>query len=580
MKLHKALMSLFFVLSAVVSTTGALAVTVVVPDDFPTIQQAIDAASAGDTVYVRASTYYEHLTIGKSLTIEGEDRNTTIVDGSGSGNVIYASADYVTIDGLTVANGEDGIKLIANYTIDHFTIRNAVITGNSAYGFEAGHNNSSSYHTIENCIFSYNATCFYAHQFGNSVIRNCQVFENGAGFLVGWGSNTTISQNVFHDNTGSICIHIDSGTYNTIEDNELYDNGGSALSVGYVGAYNTFRNNIVRDNAKGIMMGGPSVYGNYIYNNEIMNNGTQAYDEQGDNFWDNGYPSGGNFWSDYTGVDLYSGSNQDVPGSDGIGDSPYAVNVAGVDHYPLCPGSTTLSAHLDIKPGSCPNPLNLTPFEKPGADAKPRKGGVLPAAILGTEDFDVSEIDASTLLLEGVPPLRYSFEDVSTPLEDGEECDCTDEGPDGLMDLTLKFQKSELAATLGNAYSGDVLPLTLTGQMNDGTPFEAMDCVVIVGKPADPRDTQKTDKAVVLGDAAPNPFNPITRISYVMQSQDLVRLSIYDVTGRLVERLVNEVQSPGEHIAVWNAGNHASGIYFYRVEVGSFTDTRKLVLVK
>jgi hypothetical protein len=53
------------------------------------------------------------------------------------------------------------------------------------------------------------------------------------------------------------------------------------------------------------------------------------------NKWDNGYPSGGNYWSDYNGTDLYSGPYQNVTGSDGIGDTPYVIDANNTDHYPL-----------------------------------------------------------------------------------------------------------------------------------------------------------------------------------------------------------------------------------------------------
>jgi hypothetical protein len=75
-----------------------------------------------------------------------------------------------------------------------------------------------------------------------------------------------------------------------------------------------------------------------------------------------------------------------------------------------------LSVQLDIKPGSCPNPLNVKPFVDPPVNAKPKKGGVLPVAVLGTGEFDVSDIEVSTLLLNGVASLRYGFEDVAAPV--------------------------------------------------------------------------------------------------------------------------------------------------------------------
>jgi hypothetical protein len=123
-------------------------------------------------------------------------------------------------------------------------------------------------------------------------------------------------------------------------------------------------------------------------------------------------------------------------------------------------------ATLDIHPTSCPNPVNV------------KSKGVTPAAILGTEGFDVSEIDVSTLLLEGVAPIRHDYQDVATPFE-GELCDCTEEGPDGVMDLTLKFKTQELVAAIPQELGWQTL--TITGLLHDGTPFEFSDCIILRG---------------------------------------------------------------------------------------------------
>lgn len=82
---------------------------------------------------------------------------------------------------------------------------------------------------------------------------------------------------------------------------------------------------------------------NRVYHNNFINNTKQVHDVSWDfpwippsiNIWDDGYPSGGNYWSDYTGVDEKSGPNQDQPGSDGIGDTPYVIDVNNRDGYPL-----------------------------------------------------------------------------------------------------------------------------------------------------------------------------------------------------------------------------------------------------
>ena len=121
---------------------------------------------------------------------------------------------------------------------------------------------------------------------------------------------------------------------------------------------------------------------------------------------------------------------------------------------------------VDIKPQSCPNPINV--------DGK----GVLPVAILGMEDFDVAMVDPDTVLLEGVPPLRWALEDVATPYL-ADFGGCHELGPDGLLDLTLKFNMQEIVGALDGVPHGDVLMLTLTGSLLDGTPIMGEDQVVI-----------------------------------------------------------------------------------------------------
>ena len=96
---------------------------------------------------------------------------------------------------------------------------------------------------------------------------------------------------------------------------------------------NVILRNSIRDNFRGIHVA--SFESNRIYHNNFMGNTENAYDE-GYNIWDNGYPSGGNYWDDYAGGDVYWGPDQDVPGSDGLGDTPYFINGgANQDRYPL-----------------------------------------------------------------------------------------------------------------------------------------------------------------------------------------------------------------------------------------------------
>ncbi len=234
-------------------------------------------------------------------------------------------------------------------------------------------------------------------------------------------------------------------------------------------------------------------------------------------------------------------------------------------------------ACLDIKPGSCPNPLNVTVPKGEKAN-----GGVLPVAVLGSDEFDVDDIDVSSLELEGAAPLRYDFKDIAAPPAGDEDCACSDAGPDGHTDLTLKFSRLEVASALGDV-SGDGVPVTLTGQMKDGTPIEILDCVRIVPRKGDvgPELALSNTLAVTsLGSATPNPFNPTTVINYALAERGYATLKVYDVTGKLVATLVEDELPGGQHNATWDARGVSSGVYFYRLTAGSFSETRKMVLIK
>ncbi len=80
--------------------------------------------------------------------------------------------------------------------------------------------------------------------------------------------------------------------------------------------------------------------------------------------------------------------------------------------------------------------------------------------------------------------------------------------------------------------------------------------------------------------AYPNPFNPTTTISYQLPSASFVKVSIYDVRGKLVETLVNEQKDRGSHLVVWDAGGLSSGIYIYKIEAGEYSEVNKCLLVR
>jgi hypothetical protein len=78
----------------------------------------------------------------------------------------------------------------------------------------------------------------------------------------------------------------------------------------------------------------------------------------------------------------------------------------------------------------------------------------------------------------------------------------------------------------------------------------------------------------------PNPFNPATNIRYSVPKASKVELRVFDLLGREVRELVSTVQPPGQYSVAFNAQGLASGVYFYRLTAGTFTETKKLMLLK
>src|SRR5437773_2956585 len=78
----------------------------------------------------------------------------------------------------------------------------------------------------------------------------------------------------------------------------------------------------------------------------------------------------------------------------------------------------------------------------------------------------------------------------------------------------------------------------------------------------------------------PNPFNPGTEISFAIPKSGLVELKIYDIVGREVATILNENRPAGNYKVQFNASAFASGVYFYTLKSGDFTDTKKMVLIK
>jgi len=184
------------------------------PGNYTKIQDAIDDASDGDTVFVYNGTYYEFVLINKQITLRGEDKNNTIIEGSGTP---YIAVLYVYPVGAT------------NVKISNFTIRNTPdYSGILLY---------SSNNTITNCILYNLHGGIYVYSDNNSII-NCQCYNNFIGISISTGNNNEISYCKCYSNEyGGITIS--SGKNNKISNCNIYSNIGETVS----GIYMDYANN-------------------------------------------------------------------------------------------------------------------------------------------------------------------------------------------------------------------------------------------------------------------------------------------------------------------------------------------------
>lgn len=239
---------------------------------------------------------------------------------------IDSDADFLTVPGVT--NNATGNGTVWNPWI----IENWEIDGTgSGYGIYIG--NTTEYFVVRNCSL-----------YGASGVFLAGIADD-SGLILNNVQNGTVFNNTsdFNDQSG-ISIN-DSGNCTVMNNTVNFNDQGIFLNRGF---NNTIRNNVADSNAlRGITVWQSA--NNLIYQNHFTNSPNPPISSAGgDNFWDNGYPGGGNYYSHYVGVDFYSGPGQNLTGSDGIGDSNFTFS-DDVDNYPL------------MMPGDYPFALNFTP---------------------------------------------------------------------------------------------------------------------------------------------------------------------------------------------------------------------------
>jgi len=198
----------------------------------------------------------------------------------------------------------------------------------------------------------------------NNIISGNNITNNGCG-IWGYSSNNIINgNNIAANNDCGIGLHYSSN--NSISGNNIAANDEFGIWLSYPSNNNSIcGNNIAANNYYGISLFNSS--NNVIYHNNFVNNTEQVHSWYSTNVWDDGYPSGGNYWSDYTSVDSSSGLYQNETGSDGIGDTAYIIGENNVDRYPLMAPFSAFDAgvwngtayHVDIISNSSLSNFNI-----------------------------------------------------------------------------------------------------------------------------------------------------------------------------------------------------------------------------
>jgi parallel beta-helix repeat protein len=261
----------------------------------------IDGTGYGYGIYIGNTT--EHFTVRDCIlrNASGGDFSNYFPD---SGLVLYNAGNGTIANNVAVGNGWHGIFL--------YLSGNNIITGNNA-----SHNSMG---------------IRLEHSDGNIVANNTAMYNDQDGLLLYHSeSNEVVNNDFFYNQMG---IGIYNSATNNITANNLSHNSDDGIYISDA-SNNTLRQNMISGNMQGISIQ-IGCTDNVLYHNSFINNMFQAVD-YGANHWDHGYPSGGNYWGNYAGIDIYNGPLQNLPGGDGLGDAKYLIggDGGGVDNYPL-----------------------------------------------------------------------------------------------------------------------------------------------------------------------------------------------------------------------------------------------------
>ena len=282
----------------------ARAVTITVPDDYGTIQEAINAAGEGDTIFVRNGTYDENVVVNKTVSLIAESHDATIIGDNTTNSILLMKADSASVKGFSIVPDTfppPPLGILLKSCTNCIVENNEILTGYGGNGIEinGGSNNSLIRNNIEDCT-TYGITIQNSSH--NLILQNSMNPHTYSIELINSDFNR-LERNRFALHWGTVCVFLLRSHNNTITANTLFEDLGQPQ----MDLYESQDNLIYHNNFNG------------------WNCGVNIWDENcTGNMWDNGFE--GNYWNNYNGSDL---------DHDGIGDTPYIIDGDNQDNYPL-----------------------------------------------------------------------------------------------------------------------------------------------------------------------------------------------------------------------------------------------------
>jgi parallel beta-helix repeat protein len=350
--------------------------TIIVPDDYPTIQEAVNNASAGTTIFVRSGNYSTQIVVRKPLSLIGEDPDNTIIETpkilkSRAVSTVEVFSENVTISGFTIKNSYVAIAVFLEDQ-EHppsqcKIIDNKIITTGLGISIKGGQN-----HVISGNYVAGSSGNAFGFDFSNSLISGNYITGNRAyGIVINSGENVTIYNNTISKNAVGIGPTGNGPLY--IHENNIKDNQNG---IKFAGCNNVtvYKNNIARNiiavklvNHR-IEYGEAPGSGNILYQNNFIKNSQQVVVDKKGGEWIGGpvpyFP-----WPPtdaFNGTDFVSWYKDKVGNywSDYIGQGSYVIDQDNVDNYPLTQqvdiNSIAATPTINPTPNQNQNPTSIT----------------------------------------------------------------------------------------------------------------------------------------------------------------------------------------------------------------------------